>query len=219
MVCACLGVIRLNRCGTCAIHIIQGDLAVQLVTLRQTSDGVVRALHGRTQAGNRAAHIDALVLRRHSDRCLLDGQRGGLGTEAGVVRILGRHGVGTRGLGQAAVQRGGGAGGGVGVGQAAAGNAGDGGVLVLLSLAVVGQFSIGEVDFVGDVRFARGLVADGERDRFGCEHTADSDADGDGSGNGGICYDQLAALMLTPVGVSSMLHVRETLFRSKLLPT
>ena len=33
----------------------------------------MRVLHGRSQAGNRAAHIDALVLRRHSDRSLVDG--------------------------------------------------------------------------------------------------------------------------------------------------
>ena len=49
----------------------------------------MRVLHGRSQAGNRAAHIDALVLRCHSDRGLVDGDgRGGLGVHRGVRLIL-----------------------------------------------------------------------------------------------------------------------------------
>ena len=95
----------------------------------------------------------------------------------GVILILGRHGVGACGLGEArAVQTGAGTGvGNIGVIPCAAAGAADGGLLVFLSRAVVGQGAVGEGDLGTDI----GLIHELEGQRAGDVRIVLA-ADGDG---------------------------------------
>ena len=151
---------RISRgVGPAVSGVRRNDCVSSHIPRKRTACGSDGADGQRRVCQRLAAGGDLGAGGRAGGRCLADGQRGIFGADVGIILILGRHGVGACGLGEArAVQTGAGTGvGNIGVIPCAAADAADGGLLVFLSRAVVGQGAVGEGDLGIDIDLIHGL--------------------------------------------------------------